>query len=191
MFSLLKTFAVALVLKTRSWRKDIAFLLNYMRVQSCRSLETFHLSFCGASFWPWFSPWLFTRTYLPFSDFYLKVDSFVFSPGLHRCPLRSLVQRLVFTTYVSIFSSGRFWLTLLCYPVPLYGVNTVVTLGFAFHLLSPFCLGLVRDFGGGEQASFHVAWLLPPLGLLAPDYFPQVLWQSTSGSPPTLGESAF
>ena len=39
MSSLLKTFAVALVLKTRSWRKDIAFLLNYMRVQSCRSLE--------------------------------------------------------------------------------------------------------------------------------------------------------
>ena len=136
------------MLKTRSWRKHIAFLLNYMRVQSCRSLETFHLSFCGASFWPWFSPWLFTRTYLPFSDSYLKVDSFVFSPGLHRCPLRSLVQRLVFTTYVSIFSSGRFWLTLLCYPIPLYGVNTVVTLGFAFHLLSPFCLGLVRDFGG-------------------------------------------
>ena len=134
--SLLKTFAVALVLTACSWRKHIAFLLNYLRVLSHRSLETFHLGFCGAGFWPWFSPWPFARTYLPFSDSCLKVDSFVFSPALHRCPLKSLVQRLVFTAYVSIFSSGRFWLTLLCYPIPLHGVTTVVTLGFASHLRS-------------------------------------------------------
>ena len=136
MSSLLKTFAVALVLKVRSWQKHIAFLLNYMRVLSRRPLETFHLGFCGASFWRWFSPWPFARSYLPFSDSCLKVDSFFFSPALHRCPLRSLVQRLVFTTRVSIFSSGKFWLTLLCYPIPLRGVTTVVTLGFAFHLRS-------------------------------------------------------
>ena len=105
-------------------------------VLSLRSLEIFHLGFCGAGFWLWFSPWLFAQTYLPFSDSCLKVDSFVFSPALHRWPLRSLVQRVVFTTYVSIFSSGRFWLTLLCYPTPLHGVPAVVPLGFASHLRS-------------------------------------------------------
>ena len=48
--SLLKTFAVALVLKARSWRKHIAFLFIYVRVPFCRSLKTFHLGFCGAGF---------------------------------------------------------------------------------------------------------------------------------------------
>ena len=101
--SLLKTFAVALVLKARSWRKH-----NHMWVLFRWSLKTFHLGLCGAGFWPWFSPWSFARIYLPFSDPCLMIDSFVFAPALHWYPLRSLVQRWVFTTYVSIFSFGRF-----------------------------------------------------------------------------------
>ena len=40
---LLKTFAVALVLKTGTWRKHSTFLLNYMRILVHGSLETFHL----------------------------------------------------------------------------------------------------------------------------------------------------
>ena len=42
---LMKTFAVALVLKAGSWRKHTTFLLNYMRILVHRSLETFHLGF--------------------------------------------------------------------------------------------------------------------------------------------------
>ena len=99
--SLLKTFAVALVLEAHSWQKHVAFLLNYMRVLSVGPSKPSTWVFCGAGFWPWFSPWPFAQTYLPFSDSCLMVNSFVFSPALHRCPLRSLVQRLVFTTYVS------------------------------------------------------------------------------------------
>ena len=34
---------------------------------------------------------------------------------------------------------------------------------FSPSLPAPFCPGLVRDLRG-EQASFHIAWLLPPLG---------------------------
>ena len=168
MSSLLKTFAVALVLKARSWRKHITFLPNYVRVLFRRSLKTFHLGFCSAGFWPWFSPWPFARSYLPFSDSCLKVDSFVFSPALHRCLLRSLVERLVFTTYVSIFSSGRFLvnIALLSSSVTWCHYCCISWICFSPSLLAPFCPGLVRDLGGGGgvQASFHVVWLLPPLG---------------------------
>ena len=167
MSSLLKTFALALVLKARSWQKHVTFLLNYIRVLFRRSLKTFHLGFCGAGFWPWFSPWPFARTYLPFSDSCLKVDSFVFSSALHRCPLRSFVERLVFTTYVSIFSSGRFSvnIALLSNSVTWCYYRCISWICFSPSLLAPFCPGLVRDLvGWGELASFHVAWLLPPLG---------------------------
>ena len=50
--SLLKTLAVALVLKSSSWRKHTTFLLSYMRVLARKSLETFHLSFVVPAFGP-------------------------------------------------------------------------------------------------------------------------------------------
>ena len=43
-------------------------LLNYMKVLPHRSLVALHLGFVVPAFWPWFSPWPFARTYLPFSD---------------------------------------------------------------------------------------------------------------------------
>ena len=147
---LLKTFAVALVLKARSWPKHVTFLLNYVRVLFRRSHKTFHLGFCGAGFWPWFSPWPFARTFLPFSDSCLKVDSFVFSPALHRRPLRSLVQRLLFTTDVSIFSSRRFLvdIALLSNSVTWCHYRCASWICFSPLLLAPFCPGLVRNLGG-------------------------------------------
>ena len=188
MSSLLKTSAVALVLKAHSWRKHVAFLLIYVRVLFRRSLKTFHLGSCGAGFWPWFSPWPFARTYLPFSDSFRMVDSFVFSLALHRCPLRSLVQRLVFTTFVSIFSSGRFLvnIALLSNSVTWCPYRCISWICFSPSLLAPFCPGLVRDLGGGRGSRLRSTlrgYCLP--WAFGTRLLPRVLWQSTSGSPPT------
>ena len=161
------------MLKASSWRKHITFLLNYTWVLSYRSLKTFHLGFCGAGFWPWFSPWPFAQMYLPFSDSCRKVDFFVFSLALHRCPLRPLVQRLVFTTYVSIFFSGRFLvgIALLSNSVTWCHYRCISWICFSPSLLAPFCLGLVLDFG--RRAGFVPRCVATAsLGLLAP----QVLW---------------
>ena len=167
MSSLLKTLAVALVLKAGSWRKHTIFLLNYMRVLACRSLETFHLGFCGTSFWPWFSPWPFARTYLPFSDSCLKVDSCVFSPALHRWPLRCPCPKVGILHLSFHFSSGRFWFTLLHYPIPLRGVTTVVTLGFPSHLRSYhlFARAWLERGEGGTAGSVPRSVATASLGL--------------------------
>ena len=183
MSSLLKTFAVALVLKARSWQKHVAFLLNYVRVLFRRSLKTFHLVFTLAV-----RPDI--PTLLTFSDSCLMVDSFVFSLALHRCPLRSLVQRSVFTTYVSIFSSGSFLvnIALLSNSITWCPYRCISGICFSPSLLAPFCLGLVRDFGGGRGGESRLRSTLR--GYCLPWAFgtrllPRVLWQSTSGSPPT------
>ena len=51
---LLKTFAVALMLKAGTWRKHTTFLLNYMRILAHRSLEAFNLGFVVLAFGPGF-----------------------------------------------------------------------------------------------------------------------------------------
>ena len=63
---------------------------------------------CGTGFWPWFSPWPFAWTFLPFSDSWLKVDSFVFSPALHRCPLSCPCPMVGIHHLCFHLSSGRF-----------------------------------------------------------------------------------
>ena len=183
--SLLKTLAVALVLKAGSWRKHTTFLLNYMRVLVRRSLETFHLGFVVPAFGPGFHLGRLPGHTCPSwtHDWRLTPLSFLRpSIGAH---WDSLVQRLVFTTYVSISPPGVFGLH--CSAIQFhYRVSLPLSLLdlLLIYALSTVLPGLSSRVGG-EQAPFHVAWHLPPLGLLAPDDFTQVLWQSTGRSPPS------
>ena len=140
------------------------FLLNYMRVLTHRSLETFHLGFVVLAF----------------------------GPGFH------LGRSPDIPALLGLLTGGRL-LCLFSGP-PSVPVEMPLSKGWYSPLMLPLLLDLLLtcapstflpELGsrvGGEQASFHVAWHLPPLGLMAPDYFTQVLWQSTSRSPPSSEE---
>ena len=78
----------------------------------------------------------------------------------HGFPLFGYLSAVVIASF---FSSGRFWLTLLCYLFPLHGVTTVVSLGFVSYLRSwhLFCPGLVRDLGVSRLCSTLHGYCLP------------------------------
>ena len=61
--------------------------------------------------------------------------------------------------------------------LPLYLLDLFLT--FAPSTFFPGLGSRLGGGGGGGLALFHIAWLLPPLGFLAPDYF-----HKFSGSPP-------
>ena len=159
-----KNFAVAQVLKAGTWRKHTTFLLHYLWDLALRSLETFHLGHVVPA-QAMVCPWPFAQTYLPLTDSWLTVDSFVFSPAIHRCPLRCPCSKVGIHHLCFHFSSRSFWLTLLWCPIPLRGILTLVILGFFFLTTAPSILlpGLGSK-EGWEQAPSHVALRLIPLG---------------------------
>ena len=95
--SLQKTFAVTRVLKAGTWRKHTTFLLNCMRILVHRSLETFLLGFVVPA-----SALVFTLAVRPDIPSLLglmtEVDAFVFSPALHRFPLKCPCNSWIFVS---------------------------------------------------------------------------------------------